>query len=113
MRTAREAASGDDPEALRHFFTLGPDDLALLGATRRDSHRLALGLALVWARAERTLIADPAGLPEALVAHVAAQLGLSADVLVDHKGWAATRAADAVAVREPPLDGLRPLRVGS
>ncbi|MGH9181747.1 MAG: DUF4158 domain-containing protein, partial [Acidimicrobiales bacterium] len=99
MRAAREAARGRDRDALDRFFTLGPDDLALLEATRRDSHRLALGLALVWARAERSLALDPASLPPALIAHVAAQLGLRAQVLADYTGWPSTRAADSLTVR--------------
>jgi TnpA family transposase len=92
----------DETQELRRFYTLNPDDLALIDDVRGDGHRLALALTLVWARAERIMIADPAVLPPAVVAFVSAQLSLSPAVLQRFRGSRSptTRAADAAVIRE-------------
>ncbi len=60
-----------DEEALRRFFTLTPDDLTLVRTARGDHNRL------VWTRVERVIVSNPATLPEAVVAHVGRQIGLT------------------------------------
>ena len=94
----RRRAWSDDPppydeEGLQRFFTVGPEDLAFVGGTRSERNRLALALLLVWARLERKLASDPAALPTEVVAFVAAQLGLSPDVLSGYRRRPATRSA--------------------
>jgi hypothetical protein len=51
-------------------------DLALINAARDDQHRLARALLLVWARANPTLAAHPALLPEAIITSMSARLGI-------------------------------------
>lgn len=93
-------AQADDTEALRRFFTLMPEDLALIATVRGDAHRLALALILVWARTERILVADPTTLPEPVIGFVSTQLGLTPEVLAGYQSWPTTRAADAATIRE-------------
>jgi Domain of unknown function (DUF4158) len=87
-----------DEEELARFFTLGPEDVVLVAGTRSDRNRLALALLLTWARSERKLVSDPAALPAEVVAFVAAQLGLSPEVLVGYRSRPATRSAHVAKV---------------
>ena len=105
QRTAT-APGGDDTEDLRHFYTLTPDDLALVDTVRGDGHCLALALTLVWARAERVMMADPAALSAPVIAFVAIQLDLTPAALDGYHPSPTTHASDAAAVREHL--GLRP-----
>lgn len=96
---------GDETQELRRFYTLNPEDIALIDEVRGDAHRLALALTLVWARAERVMIADPTVLPPAVIAFVSAQLSLSPAVLEWYRRSpisrsSTTRAADAATIRE-------------
>src|SRR5437868_11760093 len=70
-----------DADTLRRFFTLTPDDLALVRTARGDHNRLGLALLLVWTRVERVVVSNPATLPEAVVVHVGRQLGLAPEAL--------------------------------
>jgi len=79
-----------DEETLRRFFTLTPDDLALVRTARGDHNRLGLALLLVWTRVERVIVSNPATLPEAVIAHVGHQLGLTPAAL---RGYGATGSA--------------------
>jgi len=89
----------DDPETLRRFFTLAPDDLELVAQVRGDAHRLALAVQLVWTRAERILLADPRSAPREVIAFVSEQLELAPALLADYKSWPATRATDGALIR--------------
>ncbi len=84
-----------DEDMLRRFFTLTPDDLALVRAARGDHNRLGLALLLVWARVERVIVSNPATLPEAVVAHVGRQLGLTPAALRGYGQRPATHSAHA------------------
>src|SRR4051794_4370404 len=92
-------APANDPETLRRFFTLVPDDLELVGQVRGAAHRLALAVQLVWARAERILLADPSTAPAEVIAFVSEQLELTPALLADYKSWSATRSADGTLIR--------------
>ena len=98
----RLAQSNDPPpyddEELQRFFTLGPEDLAFVGSARSERNRLALALLLTWARVERRLVSDPAGLPAEVVAFVAGQLALSPDALAGYRRRPATRSAHVAKV---------------
>jgi len=104
--TAAADAGSENAEELRRFYTLTPDDLALVDGVRGDGHRLALALTLVWARAERTMLADPTTLPTPTIAFVAAQLGVASAALDGYHPSPTTRASDAAAIRDHL--GLRP-----
>jgi len=84
-----------DEETLRRFFTLTPDDLALAHTARGDHNRLGLALLLVWTRVERVVVSNPATLPEAVVAHVGHQLGLTPAALRGYGQRPATHSAHA------------------
>jgi len=109
MRATQRAATapgGDDTEDLRHFYRLTPDDLALVETVCGDGHGLALALTLVWARAERVMVADATTLPAPVIAFVATQLDLTLAALDGYHPSPTTRASDAAAIREHL--GLRP-----
>ena len=91
-----------ETEELRRFYTLNPEDLALIDEVRGDAHRLALALTLVWARAERVMITDPTVLPPPVIAFVSSQLSPTPAVLSRYRGSRSptTRAADAATIRE-------------
>ncbi len=91
-------AAGYDAEALRRFFTLTPDDRALVGRAPGDHNRLGLALLLAWARAEHRLVAAPATLPPPVIAHVAAQLGLTPAALAGYGHRPATHTAHVTLV---------------
>jgi TnpA family transposase len=91
-------AAGYDAETLRRFFTLTPDDLALVGRARGDHNRLGLALLLAWARAEHRLASAPATLPPPVIAHVGAQLGLTPAALAGYGHRPATHTAHAALV---------------
>ena len=95
-----------DEDALRSFFTLTPEDVVLVGAARSPRNKLGLALLLAWTRAERRAVADPASLPADVVALVARQLGLTAEVLAGYGGRPATRTAHVATVCRHL--GLRP-----
>lgn len=84
-----------DEDTLRRYFTLTPDDLALVRAARGDHNRLGLALLLVWTRVERVVVSSPATLPEVLVTHVARQLGLAPEALRGYGQRPATHSAHA------------------
>jgi hypothetical protein len=56
LRTLRpdvpRAEKGYDEDALRSFFTLTPEDLALVRTARTARNQLGLALLLAWTRAE-------------------------------------------------------------
>lgn len=93
------ATPTDDPETLRRFFTLAPDDLELVAQVRGDAHRLAFAAQLVWARAERILLTDSGSIPADVLTFVGEQLELTPAVLADYKSWPATRATDGALIR--------------
>ena len=90
--------AGYDAETLRRFFTLTPDDLVLVGRARGDHNRLGLALLLAWARAEQRLVSAPAMLPPPVIAHIAAQLGLTPPALAGYGHRPATHTAHAAVV---------------
>ncbi len=108
LAAGRAELEADDAEELRQLLLLRPEDLEFLDRVRGDGRRLALALALVWARTERVLVADPAALPPAVIVTVAAQLGMDVDLLAAHRVWPSTRAADNAAVCEHL--GVRPFQ---
>lgn len=97
-----------DEEGLRQVWTLGAEDLELIAKARGDHNRLALGLLLACARAERRLISDPAALPSIVVAFVAGQLGVDVGVLADYRRRPATRSQHVAWVCAQL--GVRPFR---
>lgn len=106
MKNSHSVAYDGDPKAFSASFMLCPDDLALIDAVRGDARRLARALLLVWARAERTIAADPAKLPAPLIAFIGAQLGVNPEVLERYKNWPAIHTADAETIQS--YLGLRP-----
>src|SRR5437868_9025777 len=84
-----------DADTLRRFFTLTPDDLALVRTARGDHNRLGLALLLVCTRVERVVVSTPATLPEAVIAHVSHQLGLTPAALRGYGQRPATHSAHA------------------
>jgi len=106
MRATRRAADpssapgGDDTEEVRRFYTLTPDDFALVETVHGDGHRRALALTLVWARAERMMAAESAALPAPVITFVAAHLGLTPPTLDGYHPSPTTRVSDAAAIRD-------------
>ncbi|PZR99231.1 MAG: hypothetical protein DLM70_15750, partial [Chloroflexi bacterium] len=90
---------GDEREALDRSFTLSPDDFPLILAARGLPQRLERALMLSWMRVERTLVTDVTTLPPAVIAAVAQQLDLSAEVLDGYRSHQQTRTEAAQAIR--------------
>ncbi len=90
--TLTETDEGEAALQLRKFFTLHPDDLAIVNRARGDAQRLYRALMLVWMRVERVILGDPTELPDPVIAFVAEQLHLSPTVLAGFKTWPTARA---------------------
>lgn len=90
---------GDDREALDRSFTLRPDDFPLILAARGLPQRLERALMLSWMRVERTLVTDVTTLPPAIIAAVAQQLDLTAEILDGYRSHQQTRTEAAQAIR--------------
>jgi len=90
---------GDEREALDRSFTLSPDDFPLILAARGLPQRLERALMLSWMRVERTLVTDVTTLPPAVIAAVAQQLDLTAEVLDGYRSHQQTRTEAAQAIR--------------
>jgi TnpA family transposase len=97
-----------DEDALRSFFTLTPDDLALVRNARTARNQLGLALLLAWTRAERRAVSDPSTLPPDVIGFVARQLDLTAEVVAGYGRRPATRTAHVASVCRHL--GLRSLR---
>ncbi len=90
---------GDERDALERAFTLLPDDFPLILVARGLPQRLERALMLTWMRVERTLVTDVTTLPAAVIAYVAQQLDLTADVLASYRSHQQTRTEAAQAIR--------------
>jgi TnpA family transposase/adenosyl cobinamide kinase/adenosyl cobinamide phosphate guanylyltransferase len=100
MSKERKTAGGESTdEEVRRLFTLTPDDLYFLRPLRVDAQRLYRALVLVWARAERVLLADTTSIPEGVITHVCKQLGLSPALLGHQRNHPSMRSATFEAVR--------------
>jgi TnpA family transposase len=90
---------GEERVALERAFTLLPDDFPLIHGARGLPQRLERALILSWMRVEHALVTNVTTLPAAVIAYVAQQLDLTADVLAGYRSHQQTRTEAAQAIR--------------
>jgi TnpA family transposase len=80
----------DEPALIRHY-TLSDDDLSHVRRRRRPRNRLGFALQLCALRYPGRLLQPGEVIPEAVLAFIGAQLGVSSDDLLDYGAREATR----------------------